>query len=81
MYVSCCISIAAFSIFSLIFVSLIYMCINVYLLGFILFSALYFLDLSVSFTMLGTFSAIFQLLLLQIFSQAHFISFLPLGPL
>ena len=43
---------------SLIFVNLITTCIGVFLFGFILYGTLHFLDLSVSFPMLGKFSAI-----------------------
>ena len=47
LYVICCFYLVAFNIFSLylIFVSLINMCLRVFLLGFILFGTLCFLDL------------------------------------
>ena len=46
LYVTCCISLAAFNILSLclIFVSLISMCLGEFFLGFILYGTLYFLD-------------------------------------
>ena len=47
LYVICCLSLAAFNIFSLylIFDSLINMCLSVFLFGFILYGTLHFLDL------------------------------------
>ena len=47
LYVTCCFSLAAFSIFSLclVFVSLISMCLGLFLLGFILYGTLFLLDL------------------------------------
>ena len=48
LYVICCFSLAAFNIFSfyLIFDSLINMCLGVFLLGFILYGTLHFLELT-----------------------------------
>ena len=43
--VTCCFSLAAFNILCLIFVSLISMCLGVFLLGFILYGTLHLLDL------------------------------------
>ena len=47
LYVTCCFSLDAFNILSLclIFISLISMCLGVFLLGFILYETLHFLDL------------------------------------
>ena len=47
LYVTCCFSLAAFNILSLclVFVSLINMCLGVFLLGFILYGTLHLLDL------------------------------------
>ena len=62
MYVICHFSLVAFNIFSLslIFVNLITMCLGVFLLGFILPGTLFasWTQLTVSFPMLGNFSAI-----------------------
>ena len=62
LYVTCCFSLAAFNILSLclVFVSLISMCLGVFLLGFILYGTLYasWTWLIISFSMLGKFSTI-----------------------
>ena len=75
MYVTCCFSLAAFSILSLclIFVSLISMCLSVFLLGFILYGILYapWTWLTISFPNLGKFSTIISS---KIFSYPFFFS-------
>ena len=60
LYVTCCFSLAAFNILSwgLVLVSLISMCLGVFLLGFILYGTLVLLDLTISFSTLGTVSTI-----------------------
>ena len=60
LYVTRCFSLAAFNILSLclVFVSLIIMCLWVFLLGFILYGTLCLLDLTISFSILGRFSTI-----------------------
>ena len=62
LYVTCCFSLAAYNILSLclVFVSLISMCLGVFLLGFILYGTLCtsWTWLTISFTMLGKFSTI-----------------------
>ena len=58
---TCCFSLAAFNILSLclVFVSLISICLGMFLLGFILYGTLCgLLDLTISFSMLGKFSTI-----------------------
>ena len=61
-YITCCFSLAAFNIISLclVFVSLISMCLGVFLLGFILYGTLCtsWTWLTISFSMLGEFSTI-----------------------
>ena len=81
LYVICCFSFVAFNTFSLslIFVDLINVCLNVFLLGFILYGTLHFLDLSEHFV--SHVREVFQLLLLQIFSQALSVSLLLVRPL
>ena len=56
LYVNCCFSLAAFNILCLIFVSLISMCLSVFLLGFILYETLSasWTWLTISFPMLGS---------------------------
>ena len=80
LYVICHFSLVAFNILtlSLIFVSVITMCLCVFLLGFILPGALFFLDLVDYF--LSPCQGSFYLSSLQIFSQVLFLSLL-LGPL
>ena len=60
LYVTCCFSLAAFNILSLclVFVSLISMCLGIFLLGFILYGTLYtsWSLLTISFSILGKFS-------------------------
>ena len=62
LYVTCCFSLSAFNILSLClaFVSLISMCLGVFLLGFILYGTLCpsWTWLTISFSMLGKFSTI-----------------------
>ena len=62
LYVTCCFSLDAFNILSLcyVFVSLISMCLGMFLLGFILYRTLCasWTWLTISFSMLGKFSAI-----------------------
>ena len=62
LYVTCCFSLAAFNILSLclIFVSLINMCLGMFLLGFILYGTLCtsWTWLTISFSTLGKFSSI-----------------------
>ena len=73
LYVIYCFSLAAVNIFSLylIFDSLINMCLDLFLLGFILYGTLHFLDLTISFTILGKFSTIISS---HIFSVPFFFS-------
>ena len=75
LYVTCCFSIAAFNILSLclVFVSLIRMCLGVFLLGFILYGTLCasWIWLVISFSMLVNFST---KLSLKIFSYPFFFS-------
>ena len=75
LYVTCCFSLAAFNILSLflVFVSLISMCLGVFLLGFILYGILCasWTWLTVSFSMLGKFSTIISS---KIFSYPFFFS-------
>ena len=73
LYVTCCFSFAAFNILSLclISVNLISMCLDVFLLGFILYETLHFLELIVSFSMLGKFSTIISS---KILSLTYFFS-------
>ena len=65
LYVTCCFSLPAFNSLSLclVFVSLISMCLGVFLLGFILYRTLYtsWTWLTISFSMLGKFSTIISL--------------------
>ena len=70
LYVTCCLCLAAFNIFSfcLIRVSLINMCLGMFLLGFILYGTLHFLDFIISFPMLGKFSNIISSKMLSILS-------------
>ena len=62
LYVTCCFSLAVFNILCLclVFVSLISMCLDVFLLGFILYGTLCasWIWLNISFSMLGNFSTI-----------------------
>ena len=60
LYVTCCFSLVAFNILCLVFVSLISMCLGMFLLGFILYGTLYpsWTWLIVSFSTLGKFSTI-----------------------
>ena len=60
LYVTCCFSLAASNILylCLVFVSLISMCLGMFLLGFILYGTLCLLDLIISFSMLGKFLTI-----------------------
>ena len=75
LYVTCCFSLAAFNIPSLclVFVSLISMCLGVFLLGFILYGTLHdsCIWLTNSFSMLGKFSTVISS---KIFSY-HFLFF------
>ena len=74
LYVTCCFSLAVFNILSLclIFVSLISMCLGMFLLGFILYGTLCFLDrLTIAFPMLRKFSTI---TFSEIFSDPLFFS-------
>jgi len=75
LYVTCCFSLAAFNILSLflVFVSLISMCLGVFLLGFILYGILCasWTWLTVSFSMLGKFSTIISS---KVFSYPFFFS-------
>ena len=75
LYVTCCISLAAFNILSLclVFASLIGVCLGVFLLGFILCGTLCasWTWLTISFPMLGKFSTLISL---KIFSYPFFIS-------
>ena len=74
-YVSCCLSLAVFNILSLclVFVSLISMCLGMFLLGFILYGTLCtsWTWLTISFSMLGRFSTIISS---KIFSYTFFFS-------
>ena len=76
LYVICCLSLAAFNIFSLylIFDSLINMCLVVFLLGFILYGTLYtsWTWLTISFSILRKFSTIISS---NIFSVPFFFLF------
>jgi len=80
LYVICCFSIAAFNILTLclVFVSLISMCLGMFLLGFILYGTLRasWSCLTISFSMLGKFSTIISS---KIFSYPF--SLFLLGPL
>ena len=75
LYVTCCFSLAAFNILSfyLVFVSLISMCLGVFLLGFILYGTLCasWTWLTISFSMLGKFSTIISS---KVFSYPFFFS-------
>ena len=75
LYVTCCFSLAAFNILSLclVFVSLISMCLGMFLLGFILYGTLWasWTWLTISFSMLGKFSTIISS---KIFSYPFFFS-------
>ena len=75
LYVTCCFSLAAFNILSLclVFVSLINMCLGVFLLGFTLYGTLYasWTCLTIAFSMLGKFSTIISS---KIFSYPFFFS-------
>ena len=75
LYVACCFSLAAFNILSLclVFVSLISICLGVFLLGFILYGTLCacWTWLTISFSMLGKFTTIISL---KIFSYPFFFS-------
>ena len=75
LYVTCCFSLAAFNILSLclVFVSLISVCLGVFLLGFILYGTLCacWTWLTISFSMLGKFTTIISL---KIFSYPFFFS-------
>ena len=75
LYVTCCFSLAAFNIISLclVFVSLISMCLGVFLLGFILYGTLCasWTWLTISFSLLGKFSTIISS---KIFSYPFFFS-------
>jgi len=75
LYVTCCFSLAAFNILSLclVFVSLISMCLGLFLLGFILYGTLCTSCtlLTISFTMLGNFLTIISS---KIFSYPFFLS-------
>ena len=76
LYVTCCFSLDAFNILSLclVFVSLISMCLGLFLLGFILYGTLCnsWTLLTIFFTMLGKFSAIISS---KIFSYPFFLFF------
>ena len=76
LYVTCCFSLAAFNILSLclVFVSLISICLGVFLLGFILYGTLCacWTWLTISFSMLGKFSTIISS---KIFSYPFFFLF------
>ena len=73
LYVTCCFSLDAFNILSLclVFVSLISMCLGVFILGFILYGTLcpFWTWLTISFSMLGKFSTIISS---KIFSYSFF---------
>ena len=73
LYVTCCFSLVAFNILCLVFVSLISMCLGMFLLGFILYGTLYpsWTWLIVSFSTLGKFSTIISS---KIFSYPFFFS-------
>ena len=75
LYVTCCFSLADFNILSLclVFVSLISMCLGLFLLGFILYGTLCtsWTLLTISFTMLGNFSTIISS---KFFSYPFFLS-------
>ena len=75
LYVTCCFSLAAFNIISLclVFVSLISMCLGMFLLGFIPYGTLSdsYTWLTISFSMLGNFSSIISS---KIFSYTFFFS-------
>ena len=73
LYVTYSFSLAAFNILSLclVFVSLISMCLGMFIFGFILYGTLCLLDLTISFSMLGTFSTIISS---KIFSNPFFFS-------
>ena len=75
LYVTCCFSLAAFNILSLclVFVSLISMCLGMFLLGFILYGTLCasWTWLTISFSMLGKFSTIISS---KVFSYTFFFS-------
>ena len=72
LYVTCCFSLAAFNILSwcFVFVSLISVCLGMFLLGFLLYRTLHASRLTLSFSMLGKFSTIFS----EIFSYPFFFS-------
>ena len=76
LYVMCCFSLATFNILSLflVFVSLISMCLGMFLLGFILYGTLctYWTWLIISFSMLGKFSTIISS---KLFSYPFFFSY------
>ena len=76
LYVTCCFSLTAFNIlsFCLVFVSLISVCLDVFLLGFILYGTLCssWTRLTISFSMLGRFSTIISS---KIFSCPLFLFF------
>ena len=71
LYFTCCFSLAAFNSYSLclVFVSLISMCLGVFLLGFILYGTLYasWTWLTIFFSMLGKFSTIISSKILSFF--------------
>ena len=75
LYATCCFSLDAFNILSLclVFVSLISMCLGMFLLGFILYGTLCYswTWLTISFSMLGIFSTIISS---KIFSYTFFFS-------
>ena len=75
LYVTCCFSLTAFSILYLcsVFVSLISVCLDVFLLGFVLYGTLcaFWTSLTISFSMLGKFSTIISS---KIFSYTIFFS-------
>ena len=75
LYVTCCFTLAAFNILSLclVFVSLINMCLGMFLLGFLLYASLWasWTWLTIYFSMLGKFSTIISS---KIFSYPFFFS-------
>ena len=75
LYVTCCFSLAAFDVLSLfsVFVNLISMCLGMFLLAFILYGTLCasWTWLTISFSMLGKFSAVISS---KIFSYPFFVS-------
>ena len=82
LYVTCCFSLAAFNILSLclVFVSLMSICLNIFLLGFLLYGTLCasWTWLTISFSMSGKFSTIISS---KIFAYPFFVSSSPGTPI